>query len=939
MSAWRPTEDHERLHIDSGPRINALHFISEALDIPRSERQNHPREVGPNVSLEPAVTYSADIPQQQDDEDSSLAGSPPEGPAFPGRHLLNNHPHQNFSSETPYNTPAGMLNGGSNITTKTIVAADGDVSNGFVMSGRSLPYVFEASESGIRKRSSKILPVCAVCSKRFVCVTTMKRHLVTHTGEKPFSCKVCGKQYTQKGNLRVHERTHRNDRPFECNICHQKFYRKEPMQKHQWRQHGVVHFKTRPNNCSESSTTSNTPTPDIQNTCGPPIASTSSGITIHQQPQQVVTVSSLASTLASSLPATPLSIEQPNPLIALRPAKPSSYTALVDSLRAINRETSPYRSDPPPIAPPAAHQTQIDVPKFTNASSSAPAPVQLQSLIPQQLRDPQLQPPVVVVKLPLPEQLEFKHAKCRPVSTITSESSSRNSSITPSSGMSSSSGSPPLSSNFISNPPVAHNPASLATIAPAPQSNRQHQQTIISINNETAHQLSANQEQESASNFSYSSILNETPNTHLLNVPAATTIEPVLVSSQQNSSSQSSTSDRGPIKLKMKMAYQAYQAQEQQQHQQQQQLEEQEQEQEQVHAEQHHEHEQQHEHQVVQNLDNDLNEMKLEANEMVECQCKTCGNIFSVTDPYNFRCTNCNVKYTSLPTHLIGDPLQCIGCCTIFPHKPALKAHQTVSDKERPFRCCKCGYGFRQKAHLQKHQWRIHRRRLEPDPNMKEAEAFFEVIRSSSGSSTAVTASPNSSNVVAPSTTITMQDIINKSVEKSIGEGPRNLMKTSSKYYSEVLGLEYEPKSSTSSDDDDSRDQPLDLSPAKKLASRENNPLLNQPPLPPNVSSQQTSSSNVNNSIQSSMIPVVVSEIKPEQQLVVEPQTSNHDQYPGTWKKAKTSSLSITHSTLPPISGLQKPMSLVTVKNPYKHSSWISPSMQDEVLLTLFSLG
>merc|ERR1712038_2048063 len=130
------------------------------------------------------------------------------------------------------------------IPARTIMASDGDVTNGFVKNGSSLPYVYEANESGARKKSSKILPVCAVCGKKFVCVTTMKRHLVTHTGEKPFSCKICGKQYTQKGNLRVHERTHRNDRPFQCQICHQKFYRKEPMQKHQWRQHGIVHLKS-----------------------------------------------------------------------------------------------------------------------------------------------------------------------------------------------------------------------------------------------------------------------------------------------------------------------------------------------------------------------------------------------------------------------------------------------------------------------------------------------------------------------------------------------------------------------------------------------------------------------------------------------------------------------------------------------------------------------
>lgn len=100
MSNWRPSEDHERFHIDSGPRINALQVVSEALDIP-----------------------------QQQDEDSCLGSN---------------------SAETTSTISFSSASGGSGppTTTKTIVASDSDVSNGFVKSGRSLPYVFEASETG-----------------------------------------------------------------------------------------------------------------------------------------------------------------------------------------------------------------------------------------------------------------------------------------------------------------------------------------------------------------------------------------------------------------------------------------------------------------------------------------------------------------------------------------------------------------------------------------------------------------------------------------------------------------------------------------------------------------------------------------------------------------------------------------------------------------------
>merc|ERR1712073_193346 len=195
------------------PRSHLLQVVSEALDIPIHQQQQQQQELLGGVPLQTPEVVIAE---------KSAAAKKFE-----------------FSRQSSPSPPTSSK-------TNVVTASDGQISNGFVLHGHNLPYVFEEATdpSGARKKSSKILPVCAVCGKKFVCVTTMKRHLVTHTGEKPFSCKICGKQYTQKGNLRVHERTHRNDRPFQCQICHQKFYRKEPMQKHQWRQHGIVHLKS-----------------------------------------------------------------------------------------------------------------------------------------------------------------------------------------------------------------------------------------------------------------------------------------------------------------------------------------------------------------------------------------------------------------------------------------------------------------------------------------------------------------------------------------------------------------------------------------------------------------------------------------------------------------------------------------------------------------------
>ena len=268
------------------------------------------------------------------------------------------------------------------------------------------------------------------------------------------------------------------------------------------------------------------------------------------------------------------------------------------------------------------------------------------------------------------------------------------------------------------------------------------------------------------------------------------------------------------------------------------------------------------------------------------------------------------------------DSFQCVGCCIIFAHKPALKAHQiNPEEKERPFKCCKCGFKFRQKAHLQKHQWRIHRQRYCDQDDS------------------------------AATTTITFQDIINHGVEKSLREIPVYHGKTSSKYYSEILGLEYAGSEDMNSLNGATANDnlPLDLSPVKKnltpnlnmtfpvikIKELENNPLLNQPPLPHSYTQwlQKTSKMASPGQSTSSL------SISPSSISVVE-------SFPA-WKKQRTETATLesttTHSTLPPISILQRPpiMSLISRKTDgttytsYKHSSWIRETSSSSVATDL----
>ncbi|XP_055306218.1 zinc finger protein 813-like [Sitodiplosis mosellana] len=101
------------------------------------------------------------------------------------------------------------------------------------LKGRAKAVINAAHRKQSTAKKTKKQHKCPSCDYVASQTSTLKRHMLTHTGRKPFPCNICDKRFALKQNLQSHLKTHPDEYPFSCSVCLKRFAQNDEILEHE----------------------------------------------------------------------------------------------------------------------------------------------------------------------------------------------------------------------------------------------------------------------------------------------------------------------------------------------------------------------------------------------------------------------------------------------------------------------------------------------------------------------------------------------------------------------------------------------------------------------------------------------------------------------------------------------------------------------------------